>query len=204
MEWVAVDNPLEFWFKSVSRVHQGTIINWIFNCLKVTSVMFFTRSWQLRTECHSGPFRQVYFCLLGMFWPWQSESSSIKAYYPACHLPGTHWMPSCKWSPAPWARSHFARFGPWREKRTHTWDGMYWSKLLEPKYLKNPWMTMRQWMTMKSVWSMDGRIYFQIAHIPPPSLHSTSPQGLPHAVHAQNYVTPTVYHYVFFHVEQAN
>ena len=27
MEWVAVDNPLEFWFKSVSRVHQGTIIN---------------------------------------------------------------------------------------------------------------------------------------------------------------------------------
>ena len=27
MEWVAVDNRLEFWFKSVSRVHQGTIIN---------------------------------------------------------------------------------------------------------------------------------------------------------------------------------
>ena len=27
MEWGAVDNPLEFWFKSVSRVHQGTIIN---------------------------------------------------------------------------------------------------------------------------------------------------------------------------------
>lgn len=73
MEWVAVDNPLEFWFKSVSRVHQGTIINWIFNCLKVTSVMIFTRSWQLRTECHSGPFRQVYFCLLGMFWPWVWE-----------------------------------------------------------------------------------------------------------------------------------
>lgn len=127
-----------------------------FNCLKVTSDMIFTRSWQLRTECHSGPFRQLYFCLLGMFWPWQSESSSIKAYYPACHLPGTRWMPLCKWSPAPWARSHFARFGLWRGKRAHTHLG--WDVLKQVTRTHIPQKSMNDNATMNdNEKRMDGR-----------------------------------------------